>query len=379
MILSKSTAALLRAMSYDHDGLVPVFPDFNDDGCVAKPVDGISELRIKPCIVNPTPQGMFRDADEESDIDFLDRFEVKALLGSGAYGRVYMVFDKEDSRNLAMKVIRKRDVLEKNANGHLTEELKISQVVVDCPFVNNAAMIYEGRKHHFLVSQLMSGGDLYGLLKRRGPLNEPETRFYMAEILTALQALHLNNILHRDLNPANIMVDHAGHIAIVDFGLSKSCFKDTDSTRTSCGTAGYVAPEVVVGDPYGLPVDVWAAGCVMFEMLAGRAPFDHPNRKVMNEMVVHDRPDYPEGLSPCVVTLMEGMLRKDQHKRITIAQAMRHPWFTGVDWVKVKRRELTPPIIPEHHCHRFKIVSRTSGNSSSFDTQRDNKSFLMTE
>lgn len=369
---------MLSAMSFDHDNLIPVFTDFDDFESSPSVAAPSKPKRLEQRIFRDIPT-LFHDLEEAEDVASLERFDVKASLGSGSYGRVYLVFDHETKQNLAMKVIRKRDILHRNAHSHLADELFISQLKIDCPFVNNAALVFEGPKHHFLVTELLEGGELYYLIRERGTLSEPETRFYAAELLVAIEALHKHGVLYRDLKPENILLHADGHVGLIDFGLSRPNFHSTDTTKTLCGTAEYVAPEMLVGDPYGFPIDAWGLGCVIFEMLTGSPPFFDSRQAVMNENIVFNCPKYPSHLSPCVVGLIDGLLNKHQKNRTTVEAAMRHPWFTGVNWEVVRKRALTPPYLPEAmKAVKMAALEKNTDRASAFSMDDQRQSFMHT-
>lgn len=337
MIFFKDKGVLISTTPLDHGHINAMFYEFNAEK-PGGPVDGQTNQALRT--------NLFQDEDEEQEIASIERYEVEAPLGSGTYGRVYLVWDREKCQYQAMKVIRKQDISRHDAHRHLANELIISQLKIDCPFVNNSAVVFEGPKHHFLISQLLEGGELYYLIREKGALGEPIARFYACEIMLALKALHSNRVLYRDLKPENILLHADGHIGLVDFGLSRPNFQLCDTSKTMCGTAEYVAPEMLVGDPYGFPIDAWGLGCVIYEMLVGTPPFYDTRPSVMNENIVFSSPKYPASLSPCVVGLMEGLLHKMQDKRLTIDEAMRHPWFTGVCWEAVMQKIPPPPFIP---------------------------------
>ncbi len=121
--------------------------------------------------------------------------------------------------------------------------------------------------------EYISGGDLYGLLRRLGKFNEDQARFIFAEVVSGIEHLHNTNIIYRDLKPENILLTSTGHIKISDFGLSKKFKNVNDKTQTFAGTPEYLAPEIITGEGHNKDVDLWSLGIFLFELLSGQPPF----------------------------------------------------------------------------------------------------------
>jgi len=122
----------------------------------------------------------------------------------------------------------------------------------------------------------LNGGELFYHLRREQRFSEVRAQFYAAEMLLALECLHWNGVIYRDLKPENVLLDSEGHIKLTDFGLSK--ITTNDLTYTFCGTPEYLAPEIVRGEGYGKEVDFWALGLMIYEMLSGINPFKLRNK-----------------------------------------------------------------------------------------------------
>lgn len=131
------------------------------------------------------------------------------------------------------------------------------------------------------------GGELFNLLSKRGKFTEDQTRFYAAQIVLALEALHNKNVIYRDLKPENVLIDDKGYIRIADFGLSKANVKGARDATSVCGTPEYLAPEILLNQGHGKPIDYWALGAIIFEMLTGLPPFYSENRDELFERIKH--------------------------------------------------------------------------------------------
>jgi serine/threonine protein kinase len=148
------------------------------------------------------------------------------------------------------------------------------------PFIVRLRFAFQTHDKLFLVTDFYNGGTLYYHLRKAQYFPEDRTRFYAAELLAALDHLHQHQIVYRDLKLENILMDHIGHIALTDFGLSKQNIDKTGGATTFCGTPEYLAPELLNNQKYGTAVDWWSFGILIFEMLYGITPFYDKNKKV---------------------------------------------------------------------------------------------------
>lgn len=211
------------------------------------------------------------------DVYSLDDFEVKARLGSGAFGSVYLVklLDNPDMV-FAMKVIDKQRIFAEN----LVKYAKIERDVLALTshnFVVKMYFAFQNSKNVFMLLEYCPGGDLGKVLKKERKFSEEVARIYIVEVMLALEHLHSKGVMYRDLKPDNIMVDHFGHIKLVDFGLSKINVDESYSSNSFLGTHAYLAPEILQGCNYGKSVDWYNLGVLMYEFLVGVPPYYSDN------------------------------------------------------------------------------------------------------
>eukprot|EP01012_Entosiphon_sulcatum_P050978 TRINITY_DN6997_c0_g2_i1.p1 TRINITY_DN6997_c0_g2~~TRINITY_DN6997_c0_g2_i1.p1 ORF type:complete len:390 (+),score=58.86 TRINITY_DN6997_c0_g2_i1:18-1187(+) len=273
-----------------------------------------------------------------------DDFEVLYTIGRGRFGIVDLVRKKNTNEMYAMKILDKKEIVRSNEIEHtMTERTILADH--DHPFLMHLKYAFQSDRHLFLVLQFANGGDFWSHL-RSGAFDEDRARFYAAEIVLALEYLHNRSIVYRDLKPENILLDHEGHVVLTDFGLAKRL--RGDSTTTFCGTPEYISPEVLQGKEYGIAVDWWSFGALLFEMLLARPPFYSPNLNKMYKAILTKRPMIPrDAMSPAAADLCLKLLEKDPSKRLALASDVkRHPFFATVNWSAVYERRVRPPFVP---------------------------------
>ncbi|XP_014822638.1 PREDICTED: microtubule-associated serine/threonine-protein kinase 2-like isoform X9 [Poecilia mexicana] len=323
--------------------------------------------------IPPAPQTKPKTPREED-------FENIKLISNGAYGAVYLVRHRETRQRFAMKKINKQNLILRNQIQQAFVERDIL-TFAENPFVVSMFCSFETRRHLCMVMEYVEGGDCATLLKNIGALPVDMARMYFAETVLALEYLHNYGIVHRDLKPDNLLITSLGHIKLTDFGLSKIGLmslttnlyeghieKDTREflDKQVCGTPEYIAPEVILRQGYGKPVDWWAMGVILYEFLVGCAPFFGDTPEELFGQVISDEIVWPEGdeaLPQDAQDLIAKLLRQNPLERLGTGGAFevkQNPFFTDLDWNGLLRQKAE--FIPQ---------LESEDDTSYFDTRSD--------
>ncbi|KAF9904133.1 hypothetical protein EC991_003010 [Linnemannia zychae] len=316
-------------------------------------------------------------------------FDILRVLGVGSFGKVYQVRKKDTGRIYAMKVLVKKQVIEQKQVEHTIAERNVLVQALQSPFIVGLKFSFQTPTKLYLVQDFMNGGELFFHMQNEGTFSEPRARFYAAELVLALEHLHSCNVVYRDLKPENILLSSQGHIVLVDFGLCKQNVTEDERTHTFCGTTEYLAPEIVKGTGYGKAVDWWSLGVLLYEMLVGASPFADTRTEGTYHKILHQPVIFPSRVGPISVAsgghgrkggrrpqptsidsanpeggstgisanaqdLIQRFLDKNPKTRLgsgpsgaeAVAQIKAHPFFKGLDFERLKTRDVTPPFQP---------------------------------
>ena len=248
----------------------------------------------------------------------VDDFELLQVLGKGSFGKVYLVRELSSKEIYAMKVLKKQDVKKRKQVEHTNTERRImGGLGMDHPFIVTLRYAFQNDEKLYMVTDYCRGGELFFHLKRFRTFSEDMVRFYSAEIVCALDHLHSNHVVYRDLKPENVLLDQDGHVRITDFGLSRDNVMTDHGATTFCGTPEYLSPEMILHRKtkagYGTSVDWWSLGTLMYEMFTGWPPYYDKNLKSMCENILHKPLEFDDkfNLSTGAKTIMSGMLERD--------------------------------------------------------------------
>jgi serine/threonine protein kinase len=278
----------------------------------------------------------------------LEDFKQLKILGQGSFGKVVLVKNENNNKLYAMKILDKKYIVKKNQVSHTQTERAMLEKLKH-PFIVRLNYAFQDSKRLYFLTEFLQGGELFFHLRRNSGYKEKAVRFYMCQILLALEYMHNNNYIYRDLKPENILIDKEGNIKLTDFGLSKIMPPDETTTYTMCGTAEYLAPEILFGKGYDKTCDWFSFGVVLFEMFCGYHPFKSKGQKI--DPNIYLRKTYiPDKVGKTARDLIEKLFVSNPKKRLgykSSDEVKNHPFFKGIDFDKVLRKEYKPPFIPK--------------------------------
>ena len=252
-----------------------------------------------------------------------------------------------------MKILSKKILKLKKQELHTKTERDL-MVKINCPFIVNIKSAFQDNSKLYMVSEFMQGGDMFFHM-HDGQIvifNNEKTKFYILELVLAIEFLHKNNMVYRDLKPENILLDSKGHVKLTDFGLSKILDEESDKAFTICGTPQYLAPEVLLKKGYDKAVDWWSLGCVMYEMLSGKLPFAIKRGIKLSTKIYEKGVEFPKNMNNDAKDLIQKLLVVDPKDRLGEGpdgseKIKSHPFFKGVNWKDAWQKKIKPPFIPK--------------------------------
>ncbi|KAK0773035.1 hypothetical protein LTR02_011271 [Friedmanniomyces endolithicus] len=282
-----------------------------------------------------------------------DDFDPVRCLGKGAFGTVHLVKQQASGRLYAQKQFKKASL---TVHKRLIEQTRTERTILESvnrhPFVVKLYYAFQDHEKLYLILEYAQGGELFHHLAMERMFSEEVAAFYRAEMVLALEHLHHNvRVIYRDLKPENCLLDAEGHLLLTDFGLSKVALED-ERANSILGTIEYMAPEVIQGQGYDFAVDWWSLGAIGFDLLTGSPPFGGNNHAKIQQNILKQKLQLPYFLGPDAKDLLTRLLRKDPSKRLggtntkDLKTLKAHRFFRRIDWKKLERREVEPPIQP---------------------------------
>jgi serum/glucocorticoid-regulated kinase 2 len=222
----------------------------------------------------------------------LSDFEIKKMVGKGTFGKVFMVENVNTGNQYAMKCIRKDIILENEQMENIQLEKDILYTI-NHPFLVNMEFVFQNEFRIYFLMKFVRGGELFRHLVEVRMFPENQAKFFAAQVAMALAHLHSKKIIYRDLKPENVLVNEDGYLLVADFGLAKFV-KQGELANSFCGTAEYLAPEMLIGNGHDFTVDWWALGILIFEMIVGIPPFFNRNKHRMYFLIRESPVNFPD-------------------------------------------------------------------------------------
>ncbi|KAI9223515.1 hypothetical protein BC828DRAFT_375675 [Blastocladiella britannica] len=255
------------------------------------------------------------------------------LIGTGGFARCYAVSDRHGAR-YALKVIAKVSVRSSKHLQKLRHEIKI-QFKMEHPHVVELYCYFEDDDHYYMLLELCPNKSVQEMVRARKRLTDPEARFFLRQLLQAVDYMHTKSVIHRDLKLGNIFLSADMGIKVGDFGLAAEISNENERKKTICGTPNYIAPEILSSaSPSGghsFEVDIWSIGIILYSLLIGRPPFQTADVNKIYKRIQDIEYSFPDHvpLHPDARALIEQMLQKDPLHRPTVRDLLQHRYVSG--------------------------------------------------
>jgi CRP-like cAMP-binding protein len=282
----------------------------------------------------------------------LTDLEILRPLGEGGFGMVKLVkVPGIQNQSYALKCIIKARVVQYGQQRHILDEKNIL-AQINSDFILSLHTTFKDPKFVYLLTDVYLGGDLWGLLHKKGPFNDAVARFFAACVVEAFAYLHQRQIVYRDLKPENLMISSSGYAILVDLGFAKKV-SFGHKTWTFCGTPEYIPPEIISNKGHHIAADYWSLGILIFELLNQKTPFRAKEDLAIYEGILRGIHSvaFPK-ISRKAESLIKSLCRHDPSERIGyqrngVNDIRKHRWFQGFDWDGMRAQKIEAPFIPE--------------------------------
>ena len=291
--------------------------------------------------INNNTETLIEDASQKQGITF-ESFEILSLLGSGSFGKVCKVRLKKTNEIYAMKILNKKFLIKKKLLKYAIIECNILKET-KCPFIIKLHYAFQTPENLYMVIDYCPGGDLDFLIQLN-IFEEEEAKFYISELILAIEYLHNHNILYLDLKPENILISSDGHIKLVDFGLARENVNN-NPIKYVCGTPLYLSPEMIKREGASKSTDIYGIGAVLYEMVSGSTPFYGDDLKTLYNNITKKKLLFPEYFSETIKDLLKQLLEKNPKKRIgNTEEIKKHKFFKEIEWNEMEFKRIKPPL-----------------------------------
>ena len=285
-------------------------------------------------------------------------FDFLYIIGRGGFGKVWKVRLKKNNEFFALKEMSKVKIIDRRSEISIMSERNLLSKLHHS-FIVNMYFAFQDFYNLYLVMDLLTGGDLRFHIAHKKVFTESQTKFFIANMLLALDYIHSQNIIHRDIKPENLVLEKKGYLRITDFGVAK--INEIDNSSETSGTPGYMAPEVILVQNHGPPSDFFALGVIGYEFMLGFRPYLGRGRKEIKNLIISkqakiSKEELPEDWSEESREFINLLLQRKPRKRLGyngIDEIKKHPWMKDIDWELLFQKKLEAPFIPPMNKENF--------------------------
>ncbi|XP_023947930.1 serine/threonine-protein kinase polo [Bicyclus anynana] len=250
------------------------------------------------------------------------------FFGKGGFAKCYEIQDQATHKVYAGKIVSKKLMVKSSQRDKMSQEIDIHRSLRHKHVVGFHSF-FEDSQNIYIILELCKRRSMMELHKRRKAITEPETRFYMHQILLGVQYLHSQRIIHRDLKLGNLFLDDDLHVKIGDFGLAAKIEYEGERKRTLCGTPNYIAPEILTKTGHSFEVDIWSLGCIMYTLLVGKPPFETSTLRDTYKRIKLCEYRIPSSLRKPAAAMIVLQLQSVPAKRPPVDKLLQHEFFTS--------------------------------------------------
>ncbi|ORX60074.1 kinase-like protein [Piromyces finnis] len=340
-----------------------------------------SSLQQQPQGSSQSPEQQHSQPKKRTPQDF-DFFET---IGEGSYSSVTHAREKSTGKEFAIKILNKKHIIKEKKVKYVNVEKSVLNKIHNHPLIVRLFYTFQDSYSLYFVLDLAKNGDLLGYIRKMGSFDLECTKFYVAEIVTALEYLHKKNIIHRDLKPENILITENMHIKLTDFGTAKIIENDVDNGRANSfvGTAEYVSPELLNDKATCKSSDFWALGCIIYQLLAGRPPFKASNEYQTFQKIIKLEYELPDEIPDVAKDLIKKLLVEDPNHRIGsdteegggYETLKSHPFFEGIEWKDIHLQ--TPPELKPNPKVNFVKSQSSLNDEPEFPYDNNNNMYYL--
>ena len=309
--------------------------------------------------------------DNTKSVINLNSFKILSLIGKGSFGEVYKVMQKNTSKIYAMKALSKAYLLKKKYFRYALTECNVLKQS-DCPFIIKLHYSFQTPDYLYMVLDYCPKGDLSYHIESY-LFEEEEAKFYIAELILAIEYIHKKDIIYRDLKPDNILLDEDGHVKLADFGLAKENVKNDIPNKTFCGSPQYLSPEMLSKEGTTKASDIYGIGTILYQMVVGEPPFFSNDFNIMYKNISENNLKLPEVFSEELKDLLKKLLQKDPKKRIGIGNdktdLKNHPFFADINWDDIANKKIPPPLELDDIREEYDMNEKVDFNDKDYNNE----------